>query len=153
MVRSSLNAVDARNSDFQGTNLLEANLHAGNFRESNLSGANLQDADLGDADLCGANLSGAVLDGATLDEADLGKTDLSNIKWQKIRSLKGTSLQQVRNAPEGFLKWAAQHGGVTTGASSDCENDGSRIVVAVQFQTAGLPRLQRLGKLSQPPEE
>jgi pentapeptide repeat protein len=119
MTRANLNAVDARNSNFQGADLSYANLHSGNFRGSNLSGANLRDADLGDADLCSADLSGASLQGATLDEAELGNADLRDVKWQQLKSLKGTSLANVRNAPVGFLEWAAQHGGVTTG-KSDC---------------------------------
>jgi|SRR6516165_8484147 len=121
LVRSNLNSVDARNSDFQGADLTGANLHAGNFRDSNLSGANFQDADLGEADFCNANLSGAVLDGATLDGADLGHADLANIRYANIKSLKGATLQDVRNAPEGFVKWATAHHAVTSGRQSDCQ--------------------------------
>ncbi len=121
LMRSNLNAVDARNSDFQGAHFAGANLHAGNFRDSNLSGADFQDADLGDADFCSANLSGAALDGASLDAAELGNADLHNLKWQKIKSLKGATLGQVRNAPPGFLEWAARHGAVITGTQFGCE--------------------------------
>ena len=120
LLRADLNAVDARNSDFQAADFTSANLHSGNFRESNLSGANFQDADLGEADFCSANLSGAVLDGATLDAADLGNSDLGKVKWQRIKSLKGANIRQVRNAPEGFIQWATQHGAVTTESQSDC---------------------------------
>jgi Pentapeptide repeats (9 copies) len=118
LLRADLNAVDARNSDFQAADFTSANLHSGNFRESNLSGANFQDADLGDGDFCSANLNGAVLDGATLDAADLGNSDLDRVKWRKIKSVKGANIWQVRNAPEGFIQWATQHGAVTT--QSDC---------------------------------
>src|SRR5271165_916239 len=76
MVRSNLNAVDARNCNFRGADFTASNLQWGNFRESNFSAADFHDADLGNADLCAANLSGAVLDGAKLDGADLGKADL-----------------------------------------------------------------------------
>jgi len=120
LLRADLNAVDARNSDFQAANFMDANLHSGNFRESNFSGANFQDADLGEADFCSANMTGAVLDGATLDAADLGNADLSNVKWQQIKSMKGANIRQVRNAPEGFIPWATQHGAVTTELQSDC---------------------------------
>ena len=120
LIRADLNAVDARNSDFQGADFMGANLHSGNFRESNLSGSNLQDADLGEADLCSANLNGAILDGATLDAAELGNTNLSRVKWQAIKSLKGANIRQVRNAPDGFIQWATQHGAVTTESQSDC---------------------------------
>jgi len=110
----------ARNSDFQAADFTNANLHSGNFRESNLNRANFQDADLGEADLCSANLTGAVLDGATLDAADLGNSDLGKVKWRKIKSVKGANIRQVRNAPEGFIQWATQHGAVTTESQSDC---------------------------------
>ncbi len=120
LLRADLNAVDARNSDFQGADLMGGNLHFGNFRESNFRDAKLEGADLSDADFCSANLSGAVLDGATLDAADLGNTDLSNVKWEQIKSLKGANIRQVRNAPEGFIQWATQHGAVTTKSQSDC---------------------------------
>ena len=120
LLRADLNAVDARNGDFQAADFTSANLHSGNFRESNLSGANLRDADLGDADFCSANLSGAVLDGATLDTADLGNADLSKVKWRKIKSLQGANIRQIRNAPEGFIQWATQHGALTTESQSDC---------------------------------
>ncbi len=121
LVRANFNAVDARNSDFKRADFSTANLHSGNFRNSNLSDAVLEDADLGEGDFCAANLSGADLSGATFDGADLGNTDLAHIKWQKIKSVKGASLQQVRNAPSGFLEWAAEHGAVTTGGHSDCQ--------------------------------
>ena len=120
LLRANLNAVDARNSDFQAADFTNANLHAGNFRESNFNGANFQDADLSEADFCSANLNGAVLDGATLDAADLGNSDLGKVNWQKIKSLKGANIRQVRNAPEGFIQWAMQHGAVTTASQSDC---------------------------------
>jgi hypothetical protein len=120
LLRADLSAVDARNSDFQAADFTNANLHSANFRESNLSGANFRDADLAEVDFCSANLSGAVLDEATLDTADFGNADLRNVKWQKIKSLKGANIRQVLNAPEGFIQWATQHGAVTTESQSDC---------------------------------
>jgi len=120
ITRSNLNAVDARNGDFRASDFMGANLHSGNFRNSNFSAAKFQDADLGEADFCFANFSAANLAGATLDGADLGSTDLSNIRWQDIKSIKGASLQDVRNAPAGFVEWATQHGAVTSG-HSDCQ--------------------------------
>ena len=119
--RANFNGVDARSGDFQKADFTAANLHSGNFRRSDLAGAILQDADLGEADFCRANLSGADLAGATLDGADLGNTDLANIRWQQIKSVKGTTLEQVRNAPPGLLEWAGQHGAITSGEPSDCQ--------------------------------
>ena len=119
LLRANLNAVDARNSNFQNADFVSADLRSGNFRDSNLSGSDLQDADLTEADFRFANFSSANLAGATLDGADLRNTDLSDIRWQSIKSVKGTSLQQVRNAPPGFLDWAAQHGAMTGGGDSE----------------------------------
>jgi hypothetical protein len=121
LTRANLNAVDARNSNFQNATLTSADLRSGNFRHSNLSQAKLEDADLGEGDFCFADLRGANLAGATLDGADLEKTDLAGIQWQSIKSVKGASLQEVRNAPPDFLEWAAQHGAVTSGGHSDCQ--------------------------------
>jgi hypothetical protein len=120
LTRANLNAVDARNSDFQRADLMGANLHSGNFRGSNVSGVNFEDGDLGEADFCSANLSGADLKGAVLDGAELGRADLANIKWQAIKSVKGANVQGVRNAPEGFLAWAAKNGASPGGSDSDC---------------------------------
>jgi hypothetical protein len=121
LTRANLNAVDARNSNFQHADFMGANLHAGNFRSSNLSSANFQDADLGEADFCSADLSSADLTGATLDGAELGKADLSKIKWEAIKSIRGASVQGVRNAPEGFLSWAVKNGAATGGDHSECQ--------------------------------
>ncbi len=122
LVRADLHAVDARNSDFASADLAGANLHSGNFRHSNLSAAQLQNADLGEADFCSANLSSANLDGATLDAAELGNADLGGMKWQKITSLKGANIRNVRNPPEGFIDWAMKQGAVTAQKSdSDCQ--------------------------------
>jgi uncharacterized protein YjbI with pentapeptide repeats len=122
LIRANLTAVDARNSDFQRADLLFATLRSGNFRESNFSNTSLEGADLSNVDFCSANLSKANLDGAILDTADLGKTDLQNVRWQKIKSLKGADLRQVRNPPDGFLRWAVVHGATVDGSgNSDCE--------------------------------
>lgn len=118
--RANFNAVDARNSNFEHADFTTADLTWGNFRNGNLSYANLRDSNLENGDFCSANLKGADFSGVTLDGADLGNTDLANIKWQQIKSVKGASLQQARNAPQGFLQWAAEHGAMTTGRNSDC---------------------------------
>lgn len=120
LLRSDFSGVDARNSDFQSADLSVANLSSGNFRGSNFKAANLQDSNLANADFCGATLSNADLSGATLDAADLGNTDLTNAKWQKINSLRGANIRQVRNAPKGFTDWAIKNGAVTTAVDSDC---------------------------------
>jgi hypothetical protein len=120
LTRVNFNAVDARNSNFRGADFTAADLQSANLRGSNLSSANFENANLSGADFCSTNLARAVLDGATLDDADLGNSDLRDVAWKKIKSLKGASIQGVRNAPAGFLEWAAQQGAVTAGSHSGC---------------------------------
>ena len=110
LTRANFNAVDARNSNFRSADLTAADLRSTNFRESNLQNARLIDADLTNADLNSANLAGADLTRANLDNVDLRNTDLRNIRWQEIRSMKLANLAGVKNAPDGFLQWALQHG-------------------------------------------
>jgi len=73
----------------------------------------LREADLEDADLVGANLGGAALDGANLRNADLRNTGLAGIRWQAIAAIDGANVYGARNAPEGFVAWALQHGAVS----------------------------------------
>jgi hypothetical protein len=112
LTRSNFNSVDARNSNLRSANLTAADLRSANFRESNLQNARLTDADLTGADLNSATLVGADLTRANLDNVDLRNTDLRSIRWQDIRSMKMANLAGVRNAPDGFLQWALQHGAI-----------------------------------------
>ena len=117
LLRSNLSAADLRESDFRFADLTESNLRAANFRGGDLSGANLHGADLQDSDLTGANLSSADLSEAILDNADLTGVTLRNIVWREIRSVKGTNIYGVQDAPIGFFEWALQHGAVQTSSS------------------------------------
>jgi Pentapeptide repeats (8 copies) len=112
LTRANFNAVDARNSNFRSADLTAADLRSANFRESNLQNARLIDADLSNSDLNSANLAGADLTRANLDNADLRNSDLHSIHWQEIRSMKLANVAGVKNAPDGFLQWALQHGAV-----------------------------------------
>jgi len=118
LTRSDFNAVDARNSDFQSADLSGSNLRSANLRNSDLQKTQLTDADLTGADLNAANLGGADLSGATLDNADLRNTNLAKIRWRGIRSMKMVDLSGVKNAPEGFVMWALQHGAVQEPSSA-----------------------------------
>jgi hypothetical protein len=118
LTRSNFNAVDARNSNLRSANLTAADLRSANFRESNLQNARLIDADLTGADLDSATLVGADLTRANLDNVDLRNTDLRNIRWQDIRSMKMANLAGVRNAPDGFLRWALRHGAIQDASPS-----------------------------------
>jgi hypothetical protein len=38
--------------------------------------------------------------------------DLSNVQWQSLKSISGTNLAGVKNAPAGFLDWALKDGAI-----------------------------------------
>lgn len=113
LLRANLEAADLRDSIFEGSDLQYAALTSANFRGANLRLVNLQQADLTDADLVGATLSGADLTHANLKNADLRNTDLQGIRWQGISVIDSANVFGVRNAPEGFVAWALQHGAIS----------------------------------------
>ena len=114
LLRSNFSAADLRDANFNFADFSDADLRTGNFRESHLRGANFQRADLQDADLTGADLTGADLSGATLTNADLSNTRLSNLRWRDLGSVKNANIYGVKDAPDGFISWAGQHGAVQT---------------------------------------
>jgi hypothetical protein len=118
LIRSNFSSVDMRDADFAFANFSDADLRSANLRESHLRGAAFERTDMEDADLTGADLTDADLSGATLTNADLRNTNLSNLHWHDISNLKNANLFGVRNAPEGFLAWAKQHGALETKADS-----------------------------------
>jgi uncharacterized protein YjbI with pentapeptide repeats len=112
LLRSDFTAADLRESDFAFADLSDANLRSANFRQGNLHNANFQRASLNNADFWGADLSDADLAGAFLDKADLRFVNLAGVRWHDLNSLKNANIYGVKNAPEGFLAWALQHGAV-----------------------------------------
>lgn len=130
----SLAGINLDGAWLEGVQLPDATLTRGSFQNANLSQANLADANLEGADirhallvaanltgakLHGANLAGARLSAATLDDADL--TDA--VGWHEITSISYASVQDVRNAPAGFLKFAREHGAVDAATPTPLEND------------------------------
>jgi Pentapeptide repeats (8 copies) len=113
LMRANLEAVDLRNSSLEGSDLEYASLRSANFRHSNLRATNLQDADMEGADLVSATLDRADLTRANLKNADLRNADLQGLRWQKIRAIDSANVYGVRNAPEGFVAWALQHGAIS----------------------------------------
>jgi hypothetical protein len=113
LARANFQAVDLRDSVLQGSDLEHARLASANLRNGDLRSVSLREADLEDADLVGANLGGAALDGANLRNADLRNTGLAGIRWQAIAAIDGANVYGARNAPEGFVAWALQHGAVS----------------------------------------
>jgi hypothetical protein len=112
LLRSDFSVADLRDSHFNFADFSDADLHAANFRQSHLHGAGFQRADMENADLVDADLSDADLSGVFLTNADLRNANLSNLRWRDIGSLKNANIYGVKNAPEGFVSWAKQHGAV-----------------------------------------
>jgi hypothetical protein len=118
LLRSNFRDADLRDSNFNSADFSDANLRSANLRESHLQGASFQRADMDDADLTDADLTEADLSGASLSNVDLSNTNLSNIKWRDLRSVKNANIYGVKDAPEGFVSWAKQHGAVQTSSDS-----------------------------------
>jgi len=116
--RADFSSADLRDSHFDFADLSDAELRSSNFRQSRLRGARFQGADLEQADLVDADLSDADLSGATLTGADLSNANLANARWRDVASLKNANIYGVKNAPDGFVSWAKQHGAVQTEADS-----------------------------------
>ncbi len=114
LLRSNFSAADLRDANFNFADFSDADLRTANFRRSQLRGASFQRADLEDADLTGADLTGANLSGAILTNADLSNTRLSNLRWRDLGSVKNANIYGVKDAPDGFISWAKQHGAVQT---------------------------------------
>jgi hypothetical protein len=114
LLRSNFSSADLRDSNFNFADFSDADLRTANFRQSHLQGAGFERADLQDADLTDADLTGADLSGAALSNADLTNTNLANLQWRGLRSVKSANIYGVKNAPDGFVPWAKQHGAVQT---------------------------------------
>jgi hypothetical protein len=111
--RATFRAADLRRAHFQHASLEDTNFTSANLRESDLLNADLTDAILVDADLTGADLGSANVHGVILDRADLRGADLASMRdWRFIASCRLTNTQSVRNPPDGFVKWAREHGAV-----------------------------------------
>jgi len=111
--RADFEGADVRESHFVSAVLEFADLRSANFRQSDLTRADLQNVDLEDADLTGATLNGANLAGASLKNADLLNCDLKGIFWKGIKAVDSANIYGVRNAPDGFVVWANQHGAMS----------------------------------------
>jgi len=114
LLRSDFSAADLRGSSLKSADFTSANLRSANFRDSNLESATFEGADIKDADLFGSNLSNVTFTDADLSGADLTSTDLRNVNWKRVKSVTGTNIFGVKNAPEGFVEWALKNGAVQT---------------------------------------
>jgi uncharacterized protein YjbI with pentapeptide repeats len=114
LLRASFAAADVRQASFQSADLTDADLRSANFRGANLSQTKLH-ANLDETDLTGADLSGADLEGASLADADMTNAELRDIRWERIANIRNANVSGVKNAPNGFLAWALQHGARSVG--------------------------------------
>ncbi len=119
LLRSNFSGADMRNSHFVSADFSDANCHAANFRDSTLRNAVFSRADLEDSDFSFADLVGADFAGADLANTDLRDSEIDNVRWQKIRAIKGANIYGVKNPPDGFVEWAKSHGAVQNEAESD----------------------------------
>jgi hypothetical protein len=110
---ANFRSADIEEGAFIDASLQNADLKSANLRNANLSKARLQNANLEDANLLAAKLRQADLAGVHLSKADLRNADLQNIKWQEIADIKLANVFGVKNAPTGFLDWAAKMGAVS----------------------------------------
>ncbi len=106
-------------SSLQNTNLTHADLTGANLEGADLRQAILVTASLKGAILRGANLAGARLSAATLDDVDL--TDVHG--WPEVGSISYASIDNVRNAPAGFLEFARENGAVDSQSLGDAGDD------------------------------
>ena len=113
LLRANFSAADLRNSDLSGCNFMLADLSSANFRGAVLDQASFVETNLRNVDLNGSRLIDAVLDDSVLDDADLRGANLAGLQWRRIRSISGANIDDVRNAPTGFVEWAMRHGAIS----------------------------------------
>jgi len=113
LLRSNFEAADLRDCVLDGSHMEFSNLKYANFRNGNLRGTFLRESDLESTDFFGANLTGADLSVTNLKDADLRYADLQGIQWRGILSMEAANIFGVKNAPEGFVQWALQHGAIS----------------------------------------
>lgn len=112
LVRANFSAADVRDGDLRADDFTDADLHSANFRNADLRNASFEAANMDDIDLWGSNLKGAAFDNTDLMDADLRHADLSEIRWRRIKNIKGANIAGVKNAPDGFVAWALTQGAV-----------------------------------------
>ncbi len=118
LLRANFSAADVRDGRFFSADFSNASLRSTNFRRSNLEQVSFQGAILDDTDLTGADLAGADLTQASLADADLTNADLRDIHWRHIANIKNANIFGVKNAPQGFVDWALQHGALQQDAGT-----------------------------------
>ncbi len=131
---TNLNGVNLSFANLYGADLRNAFMHkaympnaifdsailiGADFMESYLPNSSFIDANLCDTLFIAANLSSANFSGANLYGIDFGKAYLSNAilknikNWQSIKNIANANIYNVIDPPEGFIKWAKEHGAVS----------------------------------------
>jgi hypothetical protein len=121
---ANLSGAELTDANFSGAVLYDANLADADLVDTNLSGASLVSANLTKTRLLRTNLTKAILieanlaeanfSGVNLMDAKLVEANLTNVKeWQNIKSIKNANIFGVMNPPDGFIKWAIEHGAVS----------------------------------------
>ena len=119
LMRADFSAADMRGCDLRFAELVYADLQSANLRGSRLEDADLSNANLKDMDLVGASLARAKLDGVDLSSTDLRSADLKDIQWQRIKSVRDANISGIKEAPEGFVRWAIENGAIESAASDE----------------------------------
>jgi hypothetical protein len=119
LLRANFRGADVRRGNFSKSRLEYADLSSANFRGANFRSTDLRKASLEDADLNGADLSDSDLEGVDLSKADLRTADLRDCKWEKISGIKLANILGIKNAPNGFEKWALENGAVSVESDHD----------------------------------
>lgn len=114
LLRSNFSAADARDGDFSEADLSFAAMRSGNFRAGRFVKTRLGGADCADTDFSEADLAGADLANADFTDADLHAANLADAQWRSLKSVTRANIYGVKNAPDGFVTWALQHGAVQT---------------------------------------
>jgi uncharacterized protein YjbI with pentapeptide repeats len=121
LARANLRAADVRAGVFEQADLEYADLTSANIRGGSLVKANLQYAVFTDGDLNGCNLSEADCEDTDFSRADLRNCELKNLKWKGVKELKFANVFGVKDAPDGFISWAMQHGAVAIESDAEWE--------------------------------
>jgi hypothetical protein len=119
LVRSNFSGADIRGGNFKSARLDSSDFTSANVRNGSFEKARLQGVSLQEADLNGATFREADLSDADLTGADLRNTDLHGIKWQSIANVKLANIYGAKDAPSDFVRWAIQHGAVSTGSDAE----------------------------------
>jgi uncharacterized protein YjbI with pentapeptide repeats len=112
LARASIRGADLRSAIFERADLEYADLTSSNIRNGSFAKANLQYSIFTDGDLNGCDLTEADCDDTDFSRADLRNCELRNLHWRGISGINLANIFGVKDAPEGFIAWAMQHGAV-----------------------------------------